>query len=105
MLSSPSPSMPTTTATTSTTAAVASLALLLMLLCHPGRKLVAIVVIDRCVVRLPSPSPSPSSLLGVVVMARLRRGEWRSRTRGGEGPLFRGIDVGVVLNLKSGHCM
>ena len=94
--------MPTTTATTAATiaAAATSLALLLLLLCHPGRKLVAIVVIDWCVVGLPS---SPS-LLRVVVMARLRRGEW-SRTRGGDGPLFRGIDMGVVLNLKSGHGM
>ena len=92
----------TTTTTTSTIAAATSLALLLVLLCHPGRKLVAIVVRDWCVVGLPS-SPSPS-LLGVVVVARLRRGEW-SRTRGGDGPLFRGIDVGMVLNLKSGHCM
>jgi hypothetical protein len=74
----------------------------MLLLCHPGRKLVAIIVVDWCVVGLRAPSPL---LLLLLVLAGLRGGEGRGRAGSGDGSLFRGIDMGMVLNLKSGHCM
>ena len=82
---SPSSLLPTTTTTTTTT-------VLLLLLSHPGRELVAIVVIDWGVVGL--------SLL-LLLMAR--RGEWG--TGRGDSSLFGGIYMGMVFNLERGYCM
>ena len=81
-------SLPTTAA--SLVQLLLLLLLLVLLLCHPGRELIAIVVVDWSVVGL--------SLL-LLMMARR---QWRTERR--NSLLFRGIDMGIVFNLKGGHC-